>query len=116
MRTTFETPLVAITLLKGSGNLTICVTLSHIRALIVQFFTYTQTYKQLYAVILVKIQLQRNERCSFGAQLAVTLIHLTTMQQHTTLAIRIYIPHIAVAIGMDMHPMQPTLTIADQAK
>ena len=75
-----------------------------------------QTQQQLYAAVGIKVELQRNQRITTVAKFAVKKVDLLAVQQQTTAAIRVTIPHATMAIRVDMQSDEPALAATNQRK
>ena len=74
------TLLVTTTLLESSLNLAVRITFSCRRTLVVKFFTLRKCNQQLNAVMLVKVDLKRNQRQAFLAKLSVKIVNLPAVK------------------------------------
>ena len=66
--------------------------------------------------MLVEVELERHERGSLGAELAVQVINLLAVQKQAALAVRVDVPHAPVGVRMDVDAVQPALPAADEAE
>ena len=72
--------LLAAALLESSLNLTVRIALSRRRTLVVELFTLLKRNQQLDAVMLVKVDLKRNQRQAFLAKLSVKIVNLPAVK------------------------------------
>ena len=72
--------LLAAALLESSLNLTVRITLGCRRTLVVELFTLRKRNQQLDAIMLVNVDLKRNQRQAFLAKLSVKIVNLPAMK------------------------------------
>ena len=92
------------------------ITLGHVLALVVELLATAEANAELHAVVLVEIELKRDEGHALCAELAVKVVNLMTVQQEPALPVGVHVPHAAVGVGVDVHAMQPHLSPANEAE
>ena len=73
--------LVAAALLESSLNLTVRIAFGCGGSLIVELFTLRKRNQQLDAIMLVKVDLKRNQRQAFLAKFSIKIVNLAAMKQ-----------------------------------
>ena len=66
--------------------------------------------------MLVKVDLKRNQRQAFLAKLSVKIVNLPAMKQQFTLSIWINVPHAAICVWVQVHAVNPRLTVTNEAE
>ena len=108
--------LLAAALLESSLDLTVRIALGCRCTLVVELFTLRKRNQQLDAVMLIKVDLKRDQRQAFLAKLSVKVVNLPAVKQQLALSIWVNVPHAAICIGVQVHAVNPRFTVTNEAE